>query len=442
MDCAGEDKQERCNRQRLLDLYASGTRDFHGWQLSGEDLSGCEFSGCNFRDANFAGSVLTDCNFEGSDLSQSDLSMAKLSRANFRNANLSRACLSHAEAIGTDMRHIQARGTNFSGALLLRARFNDADCLGALMSGVNATAAQFESANLECSDFSDAVLMNANMNGVNGSWANMSNARMNWATLSWAKLDAAGFEQSNLTGVSLRGANLSYANLSQTILTGADLYFATLSGAVLPHDIEAARVSSVRLTSQTYTRSQWDVATLREWQQRGAMVLDFEALPREVQVALKKGECNLRIFFTCALDADARVALETLMSLFSQDSHDFRILSESMEQGKKQMAFYAPRHDCVDSFVSALRNKSWHDPMEAQAIVKLYQASDASRDKSLDIIALLDNLAAHIYHIQTLVPIDHDDQTRQIQIRLKPSDNLNEQTQVSWSSVTLPKVSR
>lgn len=434
---------QRSGRESLLATYAAGGREFRDWNLDGQNLRDCDLSGADFEGSSFVGADLTNANLRGGKFSRCDFTRATLSRAILLESDISWATMPDADLVGADLRRTHARAVNLTKALMIRARLNDADCLGAMMSGVNATAAQMESANLECVDMSGSALMNANLTGANCSWANLSDARLNWAQLCWCNLEAADLEQANLTGASMRGANMSFSNLDEAVLTGADFYFATLSGALLPNEMVSARLSSVRLTSQTYTRSNWSRELLREWQQHGAMILDFEALPRDVQSFLRKGECNLRIYFKGTISDDEQMALEALIAHLTRNAGDLRILSVFNDQGKSQIAFYCHEPGLIDLFVSTLREKTWNH--DSDSLEKRFRESEASRHKDLDILARLDQLASEICHIQALVPVSKDDKTRQYQIRLdacESCENLNEKTQISWSSVSLPKVSR
>lgn len=440
MNCADTGAVMQDKRAMLLKSYEEGNREFCGWQLDGIDLSNCILDDIDLSRASLVGANLRSASMKSSILTEAKLSQASLSRANLSKADISRADFTNTDLVGIDLRKSLARATNFTHALMLRSRLDDADCLGAIMVDINATAARMESANLECVDFSGAAMMNCVLTGASCSWANMTDTRLNWAQMSWCKLEAADLEQANLTGANLRGANISFANLDQAILTGADLYFANISGALVPADIQPARVASLRLTNQTFTRSNWSKKTLYEWQQRGAIIIDFESLPRDVLTYVRKGECNLRIYFSTTCSPNGQVALEALMTHISPDADTLRILSVSNDAGKSVVAFYAPNPHTIDVFTSALRNKTWTSDREA--LEQRYRDSCVTREKSVDIIAELENLASHIFHIQALVPIANDDKTKQLQMRLDPCEIIGDKAQISWSSVSLPKVSR
>lgn len=428
-------------RNKLLSDYQKGERNFCGKKLSHIDLSACTLDGSDFSDADFTGANLCGASLKNAKLIHTDLTGAKLSRATLQSADVSRAIFTNADLVGADLRHAIARAADFSNALMLRARFSDSDCLGAFMTAVNATAAQFETANLECTDLSHAVMMNANLNGANCAWANITDTRLNWAQMNWCNLEAADMELANLTGVSLRGANLSFSNLDQAILTGADLYFANLSGAKLPESLPVSmRIASSRITFQSFTRSNWTKEQLRDYQNRGAIILDFDAFPRDVLTFIRKGNCNLRIYFDTVVDNRTQIALETLIACLVNETQSLQILSVSTHDQKSQVAFRSSDPDNIDKLVTALREHTWHN--KKNIIREKFDLSYASNDKSIDVFALLDHLSANIKHIQALVPVSKDDKTKQLQSKLEPYDKLDETTQISWSSVSLPKVSR
>ncbi len=431
------------DRERFLARYEAGERDFKECQMNGIDLSGCQLSECDLSGASLVEANFRGCNLKATNFTKANLSRAILSRPNQVEAELGWTRLSGADLTGTDMHRARARAANFSNALMLRTKMNDADCLGAIMSGINATAAQMESTNFECADLSGATLMNANLCGANCSWANLTDARLNWANLSWCLLEAADLENSNLTGACLQAANLSFSNLDNTVLTGADLYFANLSGTLLPRtQLPIARVSSARLTNQTYTRSQWSRELLRDWQQKGAIILDFEAFSRDVQSFIREGECNLRIYFTKPIENQARIALEVLIFHLIHSQSSLRILSIYNEGERGQVAFYSPNMADIELFVSSIRGKTWHSDLD-NVEKEFHEYQKTSHADNLDIVQALDSLSASIYHIQALIPVSEDDKTCQFQTRFDPYEKrLEKKTQMSWSSISLPKVKR
>ena len=436
-----ESESQSSIKDKLLEAYKNGERKFQGWKLDHLDLSGCQLSDGDFSECSFEGSDLTSAILRRTNLSKADFSEATLSRAVLVEADLSWAKLSRASLVGADMRRCTARAANFTDALLLRARLNDSDCLGANFSHINATAAQFESANLECADISHATMMNASLYGANCSWANFCDTRLNWANLSWSLLEAADMENANLTGANICAANLNFSNLSGAIFTGADLYFANLSGAQIPENaLSAARVSSARLTNQTFSRSKWPKELLRDWQQRGAIILDFSDLPENVQSFIKQGECNLRIFFSISIDAEYQIALETLIYHHLGRDTGLRILSIATERNRSQVAFYASNPSEIETFCACLENRSWKS--EAASIVDHFSnIKSPVRAQKFDIIHALTVLSDHILQIQALIP-SSDDQMQKYHAQIAPDERIEERTQISWSSVSQTKISR
>lgn len=430
------------DREALILARAQNRKDFSGCcldkqNLSDLDLAGCDFTNCTFVGANMTNVILADAN-----CTKADFSSAILSRANLSGSALGQAKFIASDLVGCDLRKVSARAANLNNALLIRAKLNDADFLGANFSGTNATAAQFESVNLECTDFSGAALMNATLCGSTCSWANFTNARLNWATLSWCLLEAADFENANLTGANLQGANLSFANLKDVIITGADLYFANLSGTCMPQSpLTSIRVSHASLTSQTYERSGWPRELLREWQRKGAIILDFEALSRDVQLYIREGDCNLRIYFSKPVEKNARIALEVLIWHLTHESNTLRILSVANDTNKGQVAFYSTKDADIELFISALREKTWQNDCESvEKDFKAYQKSSHVDD--IDIIGTLNAISNAIYHIQAIVPAIEEDKAAKVHARLEPGESFDKKTRISWSNIALPKITR
>ncbi len=442
MERENTETKPKVDRELFLSMYEKGERDFRDRVLDGIDLSGCHCESCDLSGSSLIGANLKGADFHGSTFIKSDLSGSNLSRANFSECDLSWARLAGADLTGTDMHRAKARATGFSDALMIRTKLNDADCLGAIMMGINATAAQMESTNFECADLSGATLMNVNLCGANCSWANMSDTRLNWANLSWCQLEAADMENANLTGSCLQAANLSFANLDNVILTGADLYFANLAGTLLPKEMPTARVSSAKLTSQSYTRSQWPKELLRAWQRKGAVILDFESFSRDVQEFIREGDCNLRIYFMRPVEPRTRIALEVLIFHLIHSLNSLRILSVFNTQEHGLVAFYSPNPADIELFTSSLRNKTWHSDISGIEKEFLdYQTT--SHIETFDIVEVLDEIANQILQIQELMPVGNEDRTSLYQEKLTPGDKrIERKKQVSWSNISLPRVTR
>lgn len=432
----------KVDRELFLSKYARGERNFRDSILDGIDLSNCHCEECDLSGSSLIGANLKGSNFRGSIFIKTDLTRSNLSRANISESDLSWARLVGSDLTGTDMHRAKARATGFSEALMIRTKLNDADCLGAVMKGINATAAQMESTNFECADLSGATLMNVNLCGANCSWANLTDSRLNWANLSWCQLEAADMENANLTGSCLQAANLSFANLDNVIMTGADLYFANLAGTLLPKEMPTARVSSAKLTSQSYTRSQWPKELLREWQRKGAVILDFESFSRDVQEFIREGDCNLRIYFMNCVEPKMRIALEVLIFHLIHNLNTLRILSVYNDKKHGQISFFSPNPSDIELFASSLRNKSWHSDITGiQKEFLEYQAT--SHVETIDIVQVLDEISSQVIHIQELMPVGKEDRTSQYQEKLTPSDKrIERKNQVSWSSISLPRITR
>ncbi len=437
-----QSKSEVLDRETLVLALGQGRRDFSNCCLDNQDLSCLDLSGCDFSNSSFSGANMSNVVLADATCAKADFSGAILSRANLSGCDLGQAKLIASDMVGCDLRRASARAANLNNALLIRAKLNDADFLGACFSGVNATAAQMESVNLECTDFSSAALMNATLCGSTCSWANFTNARMNWATLSWCLLEAADFENANLTGANLQGANLSFANLRDVIITGADLYFATLCGTCMPVcPLASIRVSHASLTSQTYERSGWSRELLREYQRKGAVILDFESLGRDVQAYIREGDCNLRIYFSKTVEKNDRIALEVLIWHLTHEANTLRILSVANNNSKGQVAFYSTKDADIELFISALREKTWQSDCESvEQDFRAYQNS--SHVDSIDIIGTLNALSNAIYHIQAIVPAIEEDKASKFHAKLEPGESYDNKTRISWSNVSLPKISR
>ncbi len=437
------DTNNPMTREELIEAYARGERDFSELALNGIDLSGLDLSEINLSNSNLNGANLVGTNFSKANLTKADISGAAASRANFSDAEMGWCLCVGTDLIGADFRRVTAQGTNFTNALGIRAHFDEADCLGAIFTNMNAMAAQFTEANLECADMTQANLSNALMEGVNAPWCNFNEARLNWANLSWAQLEAASFEGANLTGACLRAANLSFANLSKSFLLSADAYFANLSGTMIAGGRTGiANVSSARITYQTFSRSEWTREDLREWQNRGASILDFEAFPKDVQDFIRQGRSNLHITFSTPVRVEEQSALESLIFLLFGDDPKFRILSVDHDQMTSTVAFRADHDEDIERFTTAIRKCTWRLQQEVMLLAYRERCLHADSTQGSiyarrDIISILNRLCNNVMHIQALVPVDEDDHIRIIaeqmaDASLTPPDK----TSVTWSSVS------
>ena len=352
-----------------------------------------------------------------------------------------------ADFVGADLKGALAQAANFRGALFIRANMTETDCLGAIFSGINGMAAQFQEANLECADLSQANLSNVDFRGINGAWANFSQTRLNWSNFTLAQLEASDFEGANLTGATLRASNMSFANLQGSNLQSSDAYFSNFSGALIPQNPQTAmNVSSVRITYQTYVRSGWRKENLREWQARGATILDFEAFPQEVQGYIRAGRCNLRITFSTSVQNDEQRALEALIFAFFGRQPSFRILSVRHDGRESTVAFLAPSDEAIERFAMSLRDHSWSE--QSESIRSMYEEcckihSEAGKFEATsskrDVIEVLGRLSGSVAHIQALLSVSRDDHIRRLSEKLAEGDTVaEEKSQVRWSSVFKP----
>jgi hypothetical protein len=100
-------------KEKLIEQYDAGRRDFRNQVLRqldltdailcGADLSGSNLSGTDFSGADLFGARLRTANLRGVNLRGADLSRADLSEANLYRADLSRAVLSGADLRGADL---------------------------------------------------------------------------------------------------------------------------------------------------------------------------------------------------------------------------------------------------------------------------------------------------------------------------------------------------
>ncbi len=436
------DTEIEMTREAIVSAYTAGRREFQNLCLAGIDLSGTDL-----RESNFSGSDLSGAKFVGSELEsvsfeKTNLSHATMTRAHMKGARFGWSNCTGVDFVGADLRQITAQAANFSETLCIRANFNEADCLGAIFTGMNGMAAQFQEANLECADLTAANLSNTDFRAINGPWANFSQSRLNWSNFTLAQLEAADFEGSNLTGATLRAANLSFSNLQNSILQSADAYFSNLSGAKVPLDPQKlANVSSARITYQTYTRSDWQKEDLRAWQNRGATILDFEALPTHVQKYIREGKCNLRISFNVFVQNDEQRALEALIFAIFGRQPSFRILSVLHALPQSIVAFVSERDEDIERFTTALRTHYWRGQLEL--VKEMYadccRIHTDRRNESVqpkDVISLLESLSANIDQIQALVSVSPEDQIRRLSEQLEDTeDTSDKKSQVTWSSV-------
>lgn len=121
------------DENELKELYAEGSRDFHG---------------CDLRDA---------------DLTEIDLSFANLSGANLSNANLNYSNLSYTNLISAQLRGASLIGANLKWSDIIYADLRDANLEGADLEWANLRSAKLTNANyqtvknIERADITDAI---------------------------------------------------------------------------------------------------------------------------------------------------------------------------------------------------------------------------------------------------------------------------------------------
>lgn len=183
-------------REKLLEMYAAGERNFRGIKLVNVDLRDVDLSGADFCEATF----------DEVNLFRANLWKANLWRAKFSLSLLSRAVLRFANLLEADL----------SGAILLKADLSKADLRGA---------------NLHEGLLRKAILNGANLRGANLFHAFLSDASLRYADLREANLSQADLIGADLTCADLEGADLSDSKLAKAFLSSANLSNANLSGA-------------------------------------------------------------------------------------------------------------------------------------------------------------------------------------------------------------------
>jgi uncharacterized protein YjbI with pentapeptide repeats len=118
------------SEEALLNLYASGIRDFTAYEidfvvpgamnLSGVDFRGQSLAECDFSGSNFSGANLRGIDFAQSDLSDVDLTGADLTDASFIETSCNRTNFTDANLTNTsfdgDLLQCDFTRSNFSGS--------------------------------------------------------------------------------------------------------------------------------------------------------------------------------------------------------------------------------------------------------------------------------------------------------------------------------------
>jgi uncharacterized protein YjbI with pentapeptide repeats len=113
--------------QMLLNQYASGKRDFLGWNLCG----------VNFVDVDLENSNLNGAQLNGSDLKNANLQRASLRGANLRGANLQNANLRWTDLSGADLRGANLHEADLRDVSLIGVSFDRHTLAGAILSTEN-----------------------------------------------------------------------------------------------------------------------------------------------------------------------------------------------------------------------------------------------------------------------------------------------------------------
>ncbi|MEE3715976.1 PAS domain S-box protein [Tumidithrix elongata RA019] len=113
--------------QLLLSQYASGKREFLGWNLCGVSLANADL-----QQSNLSGSQLN-----GSDLGNTNLQRANLRGVDLRGANLHKANLNGTDLRGADLRGADLHDADLRDANLMGVSIDEAALAGAILSGEN-----------------------------------------------------------------------------------------------------------------------------------------------------------------------------------------------------------------------------------------------------------------------------------------------------------------
>ncbi len=109
-------------KEKLIDNFALGCRDFQHIDLSGENLENL-----SLNKINLIGSNLQGVNFQGASLQKGKLINTDLKDSNFSQANLCHCKLMGANLTGVNFSRANLRGADFSNAILSNTNFTEAD---------------------------------------------------------------------------------------------------------------------------------------------------------------------------------------------------------------------------------------------------------------------------------------------------------------------------
>ncbi|CAN1211346.1 hypothetical protein TUMEXPCC7403_14185 [Tumidithrix helvetica PCC 7403] len=248
---------ESISREKLVEQYKNGRRDFKQVNLAGATLNGLNLSGIDLSNsvlervdlhqtdlsgANLSGIILAKADLRGANLTSTNLTDADLTEANLREANLTKAVLLRA-----DLKQAKLSFAVLQGADLMRSNLREAD-LG---------LADLRSANLVLANLFKANLLKARLRESNLGAANLTQANLDSADLVLADLRSAELYQTNLSSANLSSANLSSANLVFVELAGTNLSGVNFRGATVDNvnniqDANFANVMNLSLATRKY----------------------------------------------------------------------------------------------------------------------------------------------------------------------------------------------
>ncbi|MEE3719133.1 pentapeptide repeat-containing protein [Tumidithrix elongata RA019] len=214
---------EPITREKLLEQYKNGRRDFKQVNLADATLNGVNLSGINLSN-----SVLERVDLHQADLSGANLYGVTLAKADLRGANLTSANLTDA-----DLTEANLREANLTKALLLRADLKKADLSFAIVVGADLMRANLSEANLGVADLRGTNFVLANLFKANLIKAKLRESNLGAANLTQATLDSADLVLADLRSAELYLTILSSANLSSANLSSANLVMVELAGTNL-----------------------------------------------------------------------------------------------------------------------------------------------------------------------------------------------------------------
>lgn len=216
--------------------------------------------------------------------------------------------------------------------------------------------------NLQQRDFSGADLRGCTFEALSLKGAVLTRAvargvDFTGASLAGARLDGAMLAEAVLRGADLRYAHLNDAALVAVELDGARLDFADLQGAYLygasgrPSGRTGARISA-----ETFRRSKWTPAELWDWEQAGAVLVDFEALPVTVRDWFLMRREGLLLYFATPLAPVDHMMLHGVITAWRRAhvTSDLRLVDVQERDGVSLVRVQSSRPDDLVSIAEAL----------------------------------------------------------------------------------------